>query len=156
MIDCTFENGTKASLRHIVVHAIVEKDGKLLLEKRAENLLEGGKWSLPAGFLNRDESVGEGMLREIKEETGWVGEIVSVFRINTNPNRPGEDRQNIAIEFIVRAIEKVGEGDKESTEVEWFAIDQLPPLEEMAFDHGEAISLYLKYRRNKFSLPIFQ
>jgi len=70
MIQCIFENTNKTSLRHIVVHAIVEKDSKLLLEKRSEDLLEGGKWSLPSGFLNRDETASEGMLRELKEETG--------------------------------------------------------------------------------------
>ena len=156
MINCTFENGGKGSLRHVVVHAILEKDGKLLLEKRAANLLEAGKWSLPSGFLNRDETAAEGILREIKEETGWMGEIISVFRINSSPNRPHEDRQNVAIEFIVKPIEKVGEGDNESTAVEWFAIDQLPPLEEIAFDHGETIELFLKYRKSKFTLPLFR
>ena len=29
MINCVFENGSPASLRHVVVHAIVEKDGAL-------------------------------------------------------------------------------------------------------------------------------
>lgn len=156
MINCIFEDGNKASLRHMVVHAIIEKEGKLLLEKRAEHLLEGGKWSLPAGFLNRDETAQEGMLREIKEETGWTGEIVSIFRINTDPNRPHEDRQNVAIEFIVKVIEKVGEQDKESAEVAWVEIEELPPLEEFAFDHGETIKLYLEYRQNKFPLPLFK
>jgi len=60
MINCTFENGNKASLRHVVVHAIVEMDGKLLLIKRSNELLEGGKWSLPSGFLDRDETAQEG------------------------------------------------------------------------------------------------
>lgn len=28
MLTCTFENGGTTSLRHVVVHAIVEKDGE--------------------------------------------------------------------------------------------------------------------------------
>ncbi len=54
MITCTFEKGYRASLRHIVTHAIVEKHGKLLLIKRVGDLLESGKWALPGGFLDRD------------------------------------------------------------------------------------------------------
>ena len=46
MINCTFEDGGKASLRHVAVHAIIEKSGKILLEKRALRFLEGGKQEL--------------------------------------------------------------------------------------------------------------
>lgn len=156
MIQCIFENGNQTFLRHIVVHAIVEQNSKLLLEKRSENLLEGGKWSLPSGFLNRDETASEGVLRELKEETGWLGEVITLFRINTDPERPHEDRQNVAIEFIIKPIKRVNQPDKESSVVEWVAIEELPPLEEFAFDHGQTINLYLKYRKNKYSLPLLK
>lgn len=154
MITCTFEKGHTANLRHVVVHAIVEMDGKLLLEKRAGDMLETGKWGLPSGFLDRDETAAEGILRELKEETGWEGEIISLFRINTNPNRPHEDRQNISIEFLVKPIKKTGEPDKESSKVEWIPIDKLIPLSDFAFDHGESIGLYLTYRKTPFPLPV--
>jgi ADP-ribose pyrophosphatase YjhB (NUDIX family) len=156
MITCTFENGNKASLRHVVVHAIIEMDGKLLLEKRTGDLLESGKWSLPSGFLDRDETAGQAIIREVKEETGWESEVISLFRINTIPDRPHEDRQNVAIEFLVKPIKKTGEKDAESSKVEWIPIDKLIPLEEFAFDHGETIGLYLKYRKTPFPLPLFE
>lgn len=154
MITCTFEKGNKASLRHVVVHALIEMDGKLLLEKRQGDLLESGKWGLPAGFLERDETAAQCIVREVKEETGWESEVVSLFRINTNPNRPHEDRQNIAIEFIVKPIAKTGEPDHESSKVEWIPIDKLIPFEDFAFDHGESIRLYLQYRQKPFMLPL--
>ncbi|HUD19293.1 MAG TPA: NUDIX domain-containing protein [Patescibacteria group bacterium] len=154
MITCTFEKGQKASLRHVVVHMIVEKDGALLLEKRTGDMLETGKWGLPSGFLERDETASEGALRELREETGWEGKVINLFRINTNPNRPKEDRQNIAIEFLIKPIRKIGEADHESSRVEWIPIDKLLPLGEFAFDHGESIGHYLKYRKKPFPLPI--
>jgi len=154
MIICAFENNNKANLRHVVVHAIIEMDGKLLLEKRQGDLLESGKWSLPAGFLDRDETAAQGIVREVKEETGWGSEVISLFRINTNPNRPHEDRQNIAIEFLVKPLKKTGEPDHESSKVEWIPIDKLIPFDDFAFDHGESIRLYLKYRKTPFPLPI--
>jgi len=149
-----FEDGGKATLRHVVVHAIVEKDGCLLLGKRAGSILESGKWGIPGGFLDRDETFGQAALRELKEETGWEGEIVSLFRINSNPNRPHEDRQNISVEFIVKPIRKVGDKDWESSKVEWIPIDKLLPFDEFAFDHGESIRLYLEYRKKHFPLPL--
>lgn len=154
MITCTFEKGYQAKLRHVVVHAIVEKNGSLLLGKRTGDLLESGKWGLPGGFINRDETLEEAVLRELLEETGWKGKVVTLFRINSNPDRPHEDRQNIAIEFIVKPLKKIGEGDNESSKVEWIPIDQLIPFDRFAFDHGETIKLYLEYRKKHFPLPL--
>ena len=62
MITCIFENGGKASFRHVVLHAIVERDGQIILEKRTGKLLETGKWALPGGFLDRDETAAKGVL----------------------------------------------------------------------------------------------
>lgn len=155
MITCTFETGAKTSLRHVVVHAIVEKDEKLLLVKRSSSLsLEGGKFALPGGFLDRDETAEQAVLRELREETGWEGEVISMFRINTDPNRPHEDRQNVALDFLVKPIRKTGGMDKETVAVEWVRIDQLPSLDDLAFDHGVSIRYFLEYRAKHHTLPL--
>ena len=156
MITCRFENGNKANLRHVVTHALVEKEGKLLLVKRTGDLLESGKWSLPSGFLDRDETVSQGILRELLEETGWQCQVDKLFRINSNPNRPHEDRQNVAMEFICKPLKKIGEPDGENSKVEWIPIDKLLPFDKFAFDHGETIRLYLKYRKSPFTLPLWK
>ncbi|MFC1626834.1 NUDIX hydrolase [Patescibacteria group bacterium] len=156
MITCTFEKGYTAKLRHVVVHALVEKDGAILLGKRSKDLLEGGKWGIPGGFLDRDETAEEGVLRELREETGWSGEVVSLFRVNTKPYRPGEDRQNVVIEFIIKPIKKVAEGDHESSKIEWIPIDKLLPFTQYAFDHGESIDLFVQYLNKPFKLPLIE
>ncbi len=153
MLICNFEDGGKAKLRHLVTHAIIERDGKILLAKRAVPLLESGKWCLPGGFVNRDETASQAILREVLEETGWQGEVINLFRINSNPNRPAEDRQNIPLEFLIRPIKQVGQPDKESTEIKWWLIEDLYSLD-FAFDHKETIELYLKYRLQPFALPL--
>ena len=153
MITCTFERGTRAQLRHVAVHAIVERDGALLLVKRAAHLSEGGKWALPGGFLDRDERLAQGVLRELQEETGWTGEVRALLRVNSRPDRPHEDRQNVAFDFVVAPGARVGEPDDESAAVAWVPIDRLPPLEELAFDHGESIARYLAARQGGMPAP---
>jgi len=153
MITCAFENGGSALLRHVVVHALVERDGALLLVKRAPHLSEGGKWGLPGGFLDRDENLVEGVLRELREETGWTGEVVSLLRINSRPDRPREDRQNVAFDFVIAPGERVGAPDHESTAVEWIPIERLPAPETLAFDHGESVALYLRTRGRPAPIP---
>lgn len=153
MINCAFENGRRASLRHVVVHAVVEKDGALLLVRRAPHLLEGDKWGLPGGFLDRDESLSDGVLRELREETGWDGQVSALLRINSSPDRPGEDRQNVALDFVVTPLRRTGEPDEESSAVEWVPIDRLPPLHTLAFDHGDTVHLYLASRGKPGQAP---
>lgn len=154
MLTCEFEDGGKANLRHAIAHALALKDGKILLVKRAEGLLEAGKWGFPGGYIGRDETAGEAAVRELMEETGYKGEVKELFRINSNPNRKNDDaRQNVALEFLIKPLEKVGEPDWEQTEVKWFDLDQIN-LDEMAFDHGDTIKLLIKYQKNQFKLPI--
>jgi 8-oxo-dGTP diphosphatase len=153
VITCTFEDGGHARLRHVAMHAIVEKDNTLLLVKRAPHLSEGGKWGLPGGFLDRDETLAEGALRELREETGWEGRVVSLLRINSRPDRPREDRQNIAVDFIIEPLEKRGEPDAESTDVQWIPIDRVLSLD-LAFDHMDSVRSFLDARQRGVATPI--
>jgi 8-oxo-dGTP diphosphatase len=153
MITCTFENGNQNSLRHVTVGCLVMKDDQILLAKRAEGLLEAGKWCLLGGYANRDETTEETGIRESMEESGWEVNNLRLLRINDNPNRPHEDRQNIDFIYIADAVEETGEKDWESDEVRWFPLDNLPPSDEIAFDHEDSIRLYQRYLNENFPLP---
>lgn len=146
MISCAFENGNGANLRHVVIDAIIIKENSILMVKRSEKILQGGKWGLIGGYLERDETLEQGLLREVLEETGYKLTKTEFFTIIDNPKRKGEDRQNIAFVYICQAGEKTGEADWESTAQEWFDLDNLPKEEEIAFDHYQIIDLYLKYK----------
>src|SRR5206468_3553010 len=125
----------RAGLRHVVVHALVERNGELLLARRAPHLAEGGKWGLPGGFLDRDETMAQGVLRELFEETGWTGRVVTLLRVNSHPDRP---QQNIDFDFVIEPFEKRGEPDAESSDVQWIPMERVLSLD-LAFDHMETI-----------------
>ncbi|KXK12244.1 MAG: Bifunctional NMN adenylyltransferase/Nudix hydrolase [Microgenomates bacterium OLB23] len=159
MITCEFEDGGKGKLRHVTVNAVVVKDGKILLGKRGtlangKPLLEAGKWSLLGGFMGRDETLVEGLRREIMEESGWnVGDF-TLLHIKDNPDRSGEERQNIEFVFITKALDKTGESDCEVTALEWFDVNTLPDEQTVAFDHYDDLILYQDYLAGKIqSLP---
>ena len=154
MIKCAFEDGGQGNLRHVVVDMIVVKEKQILLVKRAPHLTNGNKYALIGGFMERDESTKEGALREIMEETGYKAEIVSLFRIIDNPNRRGEDRQNISFVYLVKPLEKIGTPDNEVKELKWFDLDKLPSPVEFAFDHLDNIKIYLNYLKTPRPLPI--
>lgn len=153
MLTCKFENGTSTSLRHAVVDVLVMRDDHLLLIKRAKTLIEGGKWALVGGYIERDETVRHAAEREIAEETGYTVTGLTLLSIIDAPNRPGEDRQNISFVFLCQALKKVGNADTESTEQRWFALSALPPARDIAFDHWSDIQFYQEYRDKPFPLP---
>ena len=85
MITCTFEDLGIGNLRHVVVDVLVLKNKEILLTKRAEGLLEAGKWGLIGGLLDRDETIEEGAKREVFEETGWRVKNLKLLKIIDNP-----------------------------------------------------------------------
>lgn len=142
MINCTFENGNKASLRHTVVNAIITNGNQILLTKRAKNLINPGKWTIPGGFVDRDETCEQAIIREVKEETNLDVEEVKLLRINDNPLRKNEDRQNIAFVYVVKASGNPKGQDGEVEDIKWFDLRKLPPERDFAFDHFEEINSY--------------
>jgi len=156
MISCVFENDNKAErgLRHVTVGAIVVNGNKqVLLVKRAENMHNGGKFTIPGGFLDRNETTEQGTLRELKEETGYDGKILHLFRINDNPNRPKEDRQNVDFLYIVNVTSGTAKINSEVSNIMWFDKEKLPSEEEFAFDHRDSILKYFEYLQKEFPLP---
>lgn len=154
MINCEFEDGGKANLRHAVVNSLVLKDGKVLLVKRSAKMLEGGKWALAGGFVDLDETLKQAAAREILEETGWSVKDIQLLTIIDNPVSQREDRQNISFVYFCNAVEKIGEADHESDEQKWFDLNDLPARETIAFDHADCIDIYKSYIDKKLALPV--
>jgi 8-oxo-dGTP diphosphatase len=147
MITCLFEGSKKpAHLRHAVVDALIIKDKQILLVKRGgpKWYLEHGKWAMPGGFIEQNETCTQAAVREAKEETGYQCKVIKLFDINDNPRRPGENnRQNISFIYLVKPIKQVAGFDHEVQEIKWFDLDKLPPKKQIAFDHAKTIEKYI-------------
>lgn len=59
---------------------IRRKDGKYLLVQEAQSKVYG-LWNLPAGHVDKGESIEEAALREVHEETGYEVELVDKIDI---------------------------------------------------------------------------
>ncbi|MCR4329633.1 MAG: NUDIX hydrolase [Candidatus Roizmanbacteria bacterium] len=156
MLTCLFEDGGKGFLRHCTVGSILLNQDKdaILLVRRAKELSEGGKLAFPGGYMERNETLVQTALREAQEETGFNVEIHNLFRINDNPNRPREDRQNVDFIFIGQILNKESNPDDEVSELVWHKLNSELNSDEIAFDHAETISLYKDYIKEPFVLPV--
>lgn len=150
MINCAFENGNKANLRHVVVDSIAIKDNKIVLVKRAKHLTNPDKWAMPGGYADRDESLEEAAVRELKEETGLKGEIIRLFKIIDDHKTYGkDDKQHVKFVYEVKSngdLVNSSEG-----EARWFDLENLPKEQEFAFDHFKIIKDFTESlnKRNK-------
>ncbi|MGH8689330.1 MAG: NUDIX hydrolase [Burkholderiales bacterium] len=68
----------------LVVGTIPEHEGRILLCRRAIEP-RYGYWTLPAGFMENDETVAQAALRETLEEAGARVELADVFSLISVP-----------------------------------------------------------------------
>ena len=101
----------------VIVGGIIEKEGKYLLVQEAKKKCYE-KWNFPAGHLDFNESLEQGAIREIKEETGCDVKLDGVCYV---ANRILEDDLFVMIVFNAKLINENIEFDKEEIlDVKWF------------------------------------
>ena len=117
-----------------VVSTLIEKDGKVLMLKRAKEPFKN-YWVLPGGFVDYDEEPDEAAVRETKEEIGlnvYVESVASVYRIGDDPIGV-----HIDIVYFGKAEGEPKLDMKDFTECRYFLPNKLP--EEIAYKHREVI-----------------
>ena len=105
----------------------------LLIERGIEPFK--GKWAFPGGFLNMDETAGEGAMRELKEETGLENAYIEQFNTYSEPGRDPRERVITIAHYALVRIQEVKGGD-DAAKARWFPIDEVPQL---AFDHDKIL-----------------
>jgi ADP-ribose pyrophosphatase YjhB (NUDIX family) len=73
----------------IGVGAVVVDEGRVLLVRRGTEPLRG-QWSLPGGLLELGEPLTNGVVREVREETGLIVEPVELIELLDRIHREGE------------------------------------------------------------------
>ncbi len=123
----------------IVVGCIAEKDGKVLLCKRAIEPRHG-YWTVPAGFMELGESLAEGAARETLEEACAEIEIGRMFA-----SIDVVDAGQVHVFFTGKLKGGFGVG-AESLDAQLFSEDEVP-WDELAFRSGRyALKKYFEDR----------
>lgn len=106
----------------VIVGGIIEKDGKIILVQEKQEKCYG-KWNLPAGHLDSNESIVQGAIREIKEETGCDVELTGIANI---ANRILENDVMVTIVFKAELLKETIKVDpQEILDVKWFDINEV-------------------------------
>ncbi len=124
----------------VVIFTIRNDDLKVLLIKRALEPFVG-RWALPGGFVDIDESLVDAAKRELREETGVTAAYLEQLYTFGAPKRDPRERVISVAYYALMpsdALEIKAASDAEG--VGWFGIDELP---ELAFDHSDIMDMAL-------------
>jgi ADP-ribose pyrophosphatase YjhB (NUDIX family) len=110
--------------------ALVERDGRVLLGRRAHDP-SAGLWDIPGGFLDEGEHPLDGLRRELLEETGL--EIEPTEFLGTWMQEY-TGRTVLCLTWLARAVGGEAAAGDDLTELGWFAPDELPGPDELAFE----------------------
>lgn len=119
---------------HVIVNAVVEKNGKILVSRRSfEEAHEPGKWTIPGGKVDRTEGdvwnvLEQTCAREVKEETGVeISDNIELLVNNTFIHSSGKH----AIALIFLCHWKSGEASplEDTIGVKWISEEELDSLE---------------------------
>ncbi len=126
----TYDYPRPAVTTDCVVFGIDERGLKILLIERGIEPYKGA-WAFPGGFLSMDETAEQGVLRELKEETGLDLRHVKQLATYSDVNRDPRGRV-ITIAFYTLTKTATVQGGDDAAKAQWFTLDNVPQL---AFDH---------------------
>ena len=108
------------------VRGAVFQDGRLLLVRERED----GCWTLPGGWAEVGQSAAESVVREVREESGYIVRAVRLLACwdrNKHPHPPIPFHA-YKLAFHCELLGGSSAASAETTEVDFFAEDQIPEL----------------------------
>src|SRR5580693_5166172 len=102
-------------------------DGRVLLVRE----ISDGKWTLPGGWADVNQTAAECVVREIAEESGFEARALKLAAVHDyqRSNHPARHIDSIyKMFFICEITGGAARASDETSEVAFFARDALPPL----------------------------
>lgn len=130
------------------LRACAIKDNKVLLVKERSN----GRWTLPGGWADQNESPKEGIVREVLEESGFAIKVVSLYAIKDRDRHPYTPKYPVSLYKLFFTAEVTGGEPRDNIEIsdiDFFDVNDLPPLSEDRVLARDIIEGMKHYRENR-------
>ncbi|HWC14520.1 MAG TPA: NUDIX hydrolase [Actinomycetota bacterium] len=110
----------------IAVGAIIQREGELLMVKRAREPALG-LWSIPGGRVGTGELLADALRREVLEETGLtieVGELAGILEV------PGPDFHYVILDHFATIVADADpRAGSDVSDVRWVRVEDIGDLE---------------------------
>lgn len=109
-----------------------------------------GMWAFPGGFVEMNETLEQGVVRELQEETGLTDiDLKQLHAFSTVDRDPRGRTIGVAFWGFTTHENSMVKGADDASEAKWFHINSIPPL---AFDHQEILEMALPKIQNDKNL----
>ncbi len=118
--------GRKYPTPQLDCRAAVFRDGRILLVRE----ISDGRWSLPGGWVDVDQTVGSNLVKEVREEAGMTVEVERLIAVE-DYRRRNKPQSAFALCKVFALCRLIGGEFRENLETDgcgFFALDDLPPL----------------------------
>lgn len=130
----------------VVIFSLVDEELRVLLVKRKHPPF-AGRWAIPGGFVQIDESLEAAAARELEEETGVTDVYMEQLYTFGDPGRDPRTRVITVAYFALVPYSAIQHRPgEEASETAWFPMSDLPDL---AFDHAKILDYALTRLRYK-------
>jgi len=123
--------------------ALFKGDTILLVQEKIDQ-----RWSLPGGWADINDSAGESVVREIREEAGLIAKAVKLiaFFDKHKHNHPPDILHAYKSFFLCEYISGELKTNHETLDAGFFALDELPPLSLPRVTEEEIRTCYKHYK----------
>ena len=110
----------------VEVRAAAFRDGRILMVRE----LSDGLWCLPGGWADVNQSPSEAIVKEIREESGFEARATKLAAVwdRRKHSHPPSFHHAYKLFFLCELIGGSAQSSIETSEVDFFAADALPPL----------------------------
>ena len=124
------------------VRGVIFKDEKILLVRE---LMDGGAWTLPGGWIDINESLSQAAEREVREEAGMIvkaKKLAAVYDRNRH-GHPPYPFHALKLFVICDLIAEATPDPTETSEPTFFAKDTLPNLSRARVTEEEILRMFV-------------
>lgn len=107
-------------------YLIIVADGKILLSRRVHTGYEDGKYSLPAGHIEDNESLTQGAAREIFEEVGVSVAPEKFVLVHVMHRKEDDIRMDFFFTTKIGHQTPVNKEPEKCDDLRWFPLKHLP------------------------------
>ena len=136
-LDCSYVHWGNFSLG---VGGVLWHNNKVLLVQRAHNPGKG-MWTIPGGYVDQGESIGEAIIREIQEETGIKVKPLAIIALRDRPDEKHDTYIIFLMQFLGGTLQAQPE---EVSDLGFFTLEEchtlpIPPLTLSALEASHSV-----------------
>jgi len=105
--------------------AVIDEAGRILMVRE---VVDAGRWTLPGGWVDVNQTPAESVVREVREESGYearVRKLVGVWD-RARQGHPPLPFSIVKLFFLCMPTGGTATTSQETSEVGWFGEDEIP------------------------------